>query len=160
MREKTYFSKKPVEFESKRIGADTLLLFFRQNIEECETENGKQYSAEEYILSVPYSDNLENRIKQNFDAWIAKAIREDYEQAAAKVRKERNKLLEESDKEMCLDRLGVEAPSGSSFSDWLSFLRGISRSMSGEMAIYRQELRDITKQKGFPYDVKFPKKPK
>ena len=160
MRGKTYFSKKPEAFESKRSGTETLLLFFRQNIEEFETENGKQYSAEEYILSVPYSKNLENRIKQNFDAWIAKAIREDYDQAAAKVRKERNKLLEESDKEMCLDRLGVEAPSGSSFSDWLSFLRGISRSMSGEMAIYRQELRDITKQKGFPYDVKFPKKPK
>ena len=31
---------------------------------------------------------------------------------------------------------------------------------TGKMAKYRQELRDITKQKGFPYEINWPEKPK
>ena len=55
---------------------------------------------------------------------------QDAQQAAALVRKIRNRLLDNTDKEMSLD--------------W---------------ARYRQALRDITKQAGFPFAVTFPTPP-
>lgn len=84
---------------------------------------------------------------------------EDAESAAAFARKIRNKLLEESDKEMSLDRLGLTVPSGSTFTVWLSFLRNLGDVLSNSWATYRQALRDLPQQEGFPFDVTFPEKP-
>lgn len=79
-----------------------------------------------------------------------------YTVEAAKVRAQRDRLLAETDREMCLDRLGLEVPEGISFSEWLSFFRKLGAAVIGDMARYRQELRDIPKQEGFPYSVVFP----
>ena len=64
---------------------------------------------------------------------------------------------------MIFDRAGLKLPDTISattmltaFKDLISSLKNLT---SGEMAKYRQALRDITKQKGFPYDVEFPTKP-
>ena len=160
MRAKTNFAERPKAYEIKDGNAGQKIICFRQNIEEVHTEDGTQYTADEYMLTVPSSQALNKRIEANFDAWLNKAISEDYDRAAADVREVRNKLLAESDKEMVLDRLGLEAPHGDTFSEYLSFLRTISEMVSGGMAKYRQELRDITKQDGFPYNVAFPEKPK
>ena len=84
---------------------------------------------------------------------------EDAESAAAFARKIRNKLLEESDKEMSLDRLGLTVPSGSTFTVWLSFLRNLGNALSNSWAVYRQALRDLPEQEGFPFNVTFPEKP-
>lgn len=84
---------------------------------------------------------------------------EDAESAAAFARKIRNKLLEESDKEMSLDRLGLTIPSGSTFTVWLSFLRNLGNALSNSWAVYRQALRDLPEQEGFPFNVTFPEKP-
>lgn len=84
---------------------------------------------------------------------------EDAESATAFARKIRNKLLEESDKEMSLDRLGLTVPSGSTFTVWLSFLRSLGDVLSNSWAVYRQALRDLPQQEGFPFDVTFPEKP-
>lgn len=84
---------------------------------------------------------------------------EDAESAAAFARKIRNELLEESDKEMSLDRLGLTVPSGSTFTVWLSFLRNLGDVLSNSWATYRQALRDLPQQEGFPFNVKFPEKP-
>lgn len=84
---------------------------------------------------------------------------EDAESAAAFARKIRNKLLEESDKEMSLDRLGLTVPSGSTFTVWLSFLRNLGDVLSNSWAVYRQALRDLPQQEGFPFNVTFPEKP-
>ena len=79
------------------------------------------------------------------------------------IREKRNELLKETDKEMCLDRLNISIPEELTASNLLNgvknFFQGISNIVNGEMAKYRQELRDITKQEGFPYDIKFPKNP-
>ena len=160
MRVKTNFANRPRAYEIKDGDAGKKIICFRQNIEEVPTEDGVQYAADEYMLTVPESQALNKRIEANFDAWLNKAISEDYDRAAAGVREVRNKLLAESDKEMVLDRLRLEAPHGDTFSEYLSFLRTIAEMVSGGMAKYRQELRDITKQSGFPYNVAFPEKPK
>lgn len=160
MREKTLYSEKPKEIDFFRV-EEKVFIFFRENIEiDKSAEDNIQYIADEYKLEIPFSFGIIERIENNRDAWIKKAKEDDERKHAKEIREKRNRLLDESDKEMVLDRLGVERPTGSSFGDWLAFLQRISSVMFGEMAKYRQELRDITKQEGFPYDVKFPEKPK
>lgn len=84
---------------------------------------------------------------------------QDEESAAEFCRKIRNRLLEESDAEMSFDRLGLTVPSGSTFTAWLSFLKGLGDALTGRWSNYRKALRDLTEQPGFPFDVTFPVKP-
>ena len=89
-----------------------------------------------------------------------RAVNERDEESAAELcRKIRNKLLEESDSSMIFDRMGLVVPSGTTFTAWLEFLRGLGRVLSNNWAIYRKQLRDIPEQPGFPFDVVFPEKP-
>lgn len=60
------------------------------------------------------------------------------EEAATAARDYRNKLLEETDSMMVIDRPNVNE------TEWRT---------------YRQELRDITLQDGFPMNIIFPVKP-
>ena len=78
---------------------------------------------------------------------------QDAQQAAALVRKIRNRLLAHTDKEMSLDRLGLDTPSAA------KFIASLIRIFNGAWARYRQALRDITKQAGFPFAVTFPTPP-
>ena len=156
MRAKTNFAERPRVYEIKAGDAGQKIICFRQNIEEVTTEDGVQYTADEYTLTVTDTQTLEERVANNIEAWREKAMKEDYDRAAAEVRAMRDKLLADSDKEMVLDRMGLEVPTGVSFTAWLDFLKKIGAAVSGEMARYRQELRDIPKQEGFPYCVVFP----
>ena len=156
MREKTIYSSCPSAYEIKDGDAGQKIICFRQNIEEVTTEDGVQYTADEYTLTVTDTQMLEERIADNIEAWREKAMKEDYDRAAAEVRAIRDKMLADSDKEMVLDRMGLEVPTGVSFTAWLDFLKKLGAAVSGEMARYRQELRDIPKQEGFPYSVVFP----
>ena len=158
MRAKTNYAERPSEYEIKDGDAGQKIICFRQNIEEIETEDGTQYTADEYTLTVRDTQTLEERIANNIEAWRERAMREDYDRVAAKVRAIRDKLLAESDKEMMLDRMGLEVPTGVSFSAWFEFLKKLGSAVSGDLAKYRQELRDIPKQEGFPYCVVFPTK--
>ena len=81
------------------------------------------------------------------------------EDAAMFARLIRNKLLEESDNELAFDRLGLVAPSGSTFTAWLSFLKKLGEVLTGAWAKYRQDLRDVPEQPGFPFNITFPDKP-
>ena len=78
---------------------------------------------------------------------------QDAQQAAALVRKIRNRLLDNTDKEMSLDRLGLDTSSAT------TFIASLIRIFNGGWAQYRQALRDITKQAGFPFDITFPDPP-
>lgn len=84
---------------------------------------------------------------------------QDEEAAAVFARRIRNELLKESDAELSLDRLGLEMPTGTSFTAWLTFLKGLGEALTGEWATYRQALRDLPKQEGFPLNITFPTKP-
>ena len=81
------------------------------------------------------------------------------EDAAAFARMIRNKLLEQSDAQLAIDRLGLTVPTGTSFEDWLPFLRGIGDVLAGSWSAYRQALRDLPEQEGFPFAVTFPLSP-
>jgi hypothetical protein len=81
------------------------------------------------------------------------------EDAAMFARKIRNKLLENSDNKLALDRLGLVAPSGSTFTAWLSFLKALGNVLTGAWAKYRQALRDLPDQPGFPFNIEFPTEP-
>ena len=75
------------------------------------------------------------------------------EDAAFYARKIRNKLLDNTDKEMSLDRLGLDTSSA------LKFIVSLTSVLNGAWATYRQELRDISKQDGFPFNITFPAPP-
>ena len=158
MRAKTFYTELPSAYEIKDGDSGQKIICFRQNIEEIETEDGTQYTADEYTLTVTDTQTLEERVANNIEAWRERAMREDYDRVAAEVRAIRDKLLAESDKEMMIDRMGLEVPTGVSFSAWLDFFKKLASAVSGDLAKYRQELRDIPKQEGFPYCVVFPTK--
>lgn len=76
------------------------------------------------------------------------------EQAAADAaRALRNKLLDLSDKEMSLDRLGLD------IRNMVTLLATLGTIFAGEWATYRQALRDISEQEGFPFNVAWPNSP-
>lgn len=75
------------------------------------------------------------------------------EEAAALVRKIRNKLLDNSDAQMSLDRLGLNTSTAT------KFIASLTTVFSGAWAQYRQALRDLPTQAGFPFDVEFPTPP-
>ena len=77
----------------------------------------------------------------------------DEQTAADAARALRNKLLDLSDKEMSLDRLGLDT------SSTFAFITSLGKIFSGEWAAYRQALRDIPQQEGFPFNITFPVAP-
>ena len=74
----------------------------------------------------------------------------DEQTAADAARALRNRLLDLSDREMPLDRLGLDTSSA------IAFLASLRQIFSGKWAVYRQALRDLPQQEGFPFDVTFP----
>ena len=83
-----------------------------------------------------------------------RACEDHNEQDAAEfARKIRNKLLDRSDKEMSLDRLGLDTSSST------KFITSLAKTFTGGWAKYRQALRDLSEQDGFPFNIEFPKEP-
>lgn len=117
---------------------------------QTENEDGIEYTYDVYRTELIGDEEY---IKENVQSLLNLAKQEEYNVLAEKIREKRNKLLEESDKFMCLDRLNLDTSSA------VKFLASLKNIFANNYAQYRQELRDITKQSGFPYDVKFPEKP-
>lgn len=134
-------------------------IVLRENIAEHKKEEKTVYLYDEYRLTVPARENLASNVKQNLTAWLAWAKDSEKSHLAAAIREKRDKLLKDSDARMCLDRMGLSAPSGTSFTAWLDFLKTLAKEVSGEWAKYRKALRDLPEQPGFPYDVTFPTPP-
>lgn len=77
-----------------------------------------------------------------------KAVEEqDKDRAAELARKIRDRLLDLSDKEMSLDRIGLDTSSTA------AFLASLANIIQNSWAVYRQHLRDITTQEGFPFNI-------
>ena len=159
MRIKTELSERPPVFTVNQEG-DRAVIIFYTDIKEIQREDGETaWEAVSWTLESSWTDNIMERITENQAAWLAEAQAEAYEEAAAKVRSLRDKLLADSDAMMAIDRLGLEVPSGSNFTAWLSFLRGIGDALTGAIKNYRQALRDLPEQPGFPFDIDWPNKP-
>lgn len=71
----------------------------------------------------------------------------DEERAAEMARKIRNRLLDESDAQMSLDRIGLDTSSTT------AFLTSLKHIFDNDWSVYRQYLRDITAQDGFPFNI-------
>jgi len=99
-----------------------------------------------------------NQLRREMDDVLAQAYetaceQQDEEAAAAVARKIRNNLLAETDDKCTLDRVLPDAPSGTTFTSWLSWLKALGAIKTNEWGIYRQHLRDITSQQGFPFNI-------
>lgn len=150
-----HFDTRPMDAELVIAGSKATA-YFRENIQEIVTEGGKQYRATEYELPLSVTSNIRERFDENKDTWRAVAKRLDYDRTAREVRERRNRLLAQTDKDMSLDRIVSELPSGQSITDFLPFLKALVKSLSSAMAKYRQALRDVPQQEGFPYHVQWP----
>lgn len=173
MRQRTYSDIKPEKgfnIENVENGKCTVLFFDDikeeiqeiENFENKETETKKVYSYDIYTVETVYRENLAEKIEENIEKWLKKAKDVSYNEAAEEVRAKRNELLKETDKEMCLDRLNIKFPKELSMTNILTglkeFFDGFSSISNGKIAKYRQALRDVPQQEGFPYNIKWPNK--
>ena len=94
--------------------------------------------------------DLEETLKA---AYAAACEEQNEEDAAAFARKLRNKLLADSDAQMSLDRLALDLSTAT------KFIASLNKIIKGAWAEYRQALRDLPTQAGFPFNVEFPKPP-
>ena len=105
-------------------------------------------------------DQLRSEMSDVLERAYAIAVEErDEDRAAELARKIRNKLLDASDKYYTFDKILPEAPSGSSFTDWIAWLKTLAGVASNAWGVYRQSLRDLPEQQGFPFSIEWPKHP-
>ena len=133
---KTQFGpQKPGRIRVERVGS-TAVLRLREHIKAVTLPDGTTgWQADEYELTYPWSGTLAARVEENFDAYLVQAKREDYDRTAAQERAKRNALLEATDKDCLVDR----APTAATLA-------------------YRQALRDLPEQEGWPYAIVWPEK--
>ncbi len=148
MKQKTYsdiLPEKGYDIEGIENGKCTVLFF--DNIQEENQENidpeneeiseKKTYSYDLYALEVSYRENLAEEIEDNFGSWLDKAKEIDYNEVAVEVRKKRDELL--------------------ACTDWTQMQdTALSQQKQQAYRVYRQALRDIPEQVGFPYEVEWP----
>lgn len=160
-------------------------------LEEKDENNNISYEYDAYtIKNTSYRTNLGTDISENYDKWYNYAIQYEKDVLMAEIRAKRNELLKDTDKEVALDRLGIEfpdiefpeldPPKELSITNYLSYLKDLGNCFATivklikpliqaltnkkyvDMVLYRQKLRDITKESNnpnFPYNVIFPKNP-
>ena len=93
-----------------------------------------------------------NQIRSEMDDVMQRAYNQavadnDTDRAAEMARKIRNRMLDKTDAQMSLDRIGLDTSTTTAF---LSSLKNI---FNNDWAAYRQHLRDITAQEGFPFNI-------
>lgn len=164
--EKVYSSYCPASYTIDKIDKQNSNIRFYTNITQVDeldmlfdSMNATNYSSDVYVLKVQNRDNLNEYVRDNYDYLLSLAKAEDNSKKAEEIRKLRDSLLQESDKQVLLDRIGLAVPSGDTFTAWKPFLGKLASMLSGDWATYRQALRDIPAQEGFPYDIVWPTKP-
>ena len=160
---KTKSTIAPEKFKIGDRKGNLIEVAFFDDVKEIQEEESTQYEYSVYTIKTIYREDLESYINGNYEDYLALAKETDYQLEASKVREKRNELLADSDKFLLLDRLGISLPSEITATTLLSsikdFFDNLKEVLNGDWAEYRQALRDITKQSGFPYDVNFPQKP-
>ena len=146
---KTFYDEKPSEISIERVNGSAIIRFTENPMEIVDNEDGSRlWECDEYVLKLRDRAGIEEHVKENFAKFFEYAKEDERAKLADAVRLKRDILLKESDPEMCIDRfVGPDITAK------------IENALNGEWAAYRQALRDIPKQAGFPYNVVFPKKP-
>lgn len=101
------------------------------------------YTCQKYELPVEIKANTYADISTNYDKYLKQAMNYTHEKACEKIRNKRDKLLDVCD----IKHINPE--------HWETF----TEQSKQEWREYKQALRDITTQEGFPYKVVFPKIP-
>lgn len=156
------FASKPEKVTIER-HADVAVVTYADNIQSVTVEGEEHFTADLYTEEVQLTPDIEERISGNFDVFLNHAKNTDREKEAATVRAIRNKLLSESDAFLALDRFGITIPDNITATTMLKalkdFFEGIKALLAGNWAKYRQALRDLPQQEGFPYVIIWPEKP-
>ena len=132
----------PNKFDIENIVNGKCDIVFFDNIQELEpTENGeKRYSFDIYRLTTNDREGLESELNENeekYQAWLELAKKTEYDKLANEIRSKRDELLNSTDWTQMQDT-------------------SLSEEMVRKYQVYRQLLRDVPEQEGFPYDVEFP----
>lgn len=139
MRVKTYYSEQPNQISIDRVGKKMAIVTLVDNVELVSGEN-ITYAADVYTLETLWQKNLREIIEKNYSEWLNKAKQSDYNTTSNFIKDKRTALLSEVDYLF--------------FPDY-----PLTDECKAEFVVYRQILRDIPEQEGFPYDVIWPKKP-
>lgn len=159
---------RPGNFRIGELKGNLIEVAFFDDIEEVTRteEDGTEYTLYSYYvykMQIINRDDLEAYINDNIDTWLQLAKNNFIAEKAAEIRAIRDKLLAESDKHVLIDRLGITVPEEINAATMLTVLKDLFSSLgnvlNGNWSKYRQELRDITKQENFPFDVEFPTNP-
>lgn len=140
----TSIQKPPGTFEI--VGSNAI--FYDGITEETEIDgatgkNIQTWTYDQYTLSVHPSPNLVARIASDYEYWLHMAKQNEQDAESSKIREYRNNLLDECDKTFC------------NAEQWAK-MEEAEQSMWEQ---YKQELRDISLQPEFPYNVVFPTAP-
>ena len=98
------------------------------------------YNYEKYELETNYKQTLSAQIESNYNKWIQKAKDNEKNTESNKIRAYRDSLLNDCDLKHC------NPEKWTAMSDDEKLL----------WATYKQALRDVTAQQGFPYTVNWP----
>ena len=76
-----------------------------------------------YKITTTFRDDLEEHIQNNLNDWLESLKEQEKNSLASEIREKRNKLLEESDKYMILDRITMNFPQEISLTNVVSVLK-------------------------------------
>lgn len=137
---------KPNKFEINEVENGKCTVLFFNNIVEKEIsqlgneENKITYVYDMYKIRANYRDNLSKEIEKNYEKWINFVKKNEHDELALEIRNKRDKLLNATDKFTIIDY-------------------PISENDKQKVLEYRQKLRDLPEQEGFPYNIEWPEKP-
>lgn len=87
----------------------------------------------------------------------------DEDLAAVLARVIRDRKLQESDARLAFDRFGIALPDSITATNLLKcfkeLIEGLKSMLKGDWAQYRQALRDLPEQAGFPFNISWPEAP-
>lgn len=137
---------KSYEVENNNDGSCDVILYDLDSIEETtiEDEEGNEKTTYKYYafrIKLEYSESVSNYIEENYETLLNDAEEHDRNIHAKAIREIRDRLLNSTDWTQANDT-------------------ALSQEMVEAYRVYRQTLRDITKQEEFPYIVIWPEEPK
>ena len=136
-------------FEIRKIDKNYFAIFYN-NVTESSDINGMtgqsitMWDYDKYSLEIPYSVNLAARIESDYANWLQKAKDAEKLVEETKIRDYRDQLLNDIDVKYC------------NAEKWTN----MTDDKKSEWTAYKQALRDVPEQSGFPYTITFPKIPK
>jgi hypothetical protein len=137
-----------VPFEVIKSGDDDFAVFY-DSVEQSKENDGMTgqeitiWNYERYMLPVTNGPNLYASIESNLATWVQKAKDYEADQESAKIRAYRDKLLNDCDTVYC-NAANWALKTDEEKTLWQN---------------YKQALRDVPQQSGFPYTVTFPALP-